>query len=413
MNSTIARRIAFVEQFEVLVGIDLGKHKNVAVRMTRQGQIVGKREFGHSRQGYAGLVGWGQRGAKGASAVPMLLGFEPTNDYWRWLANYLNEQGQAYRLVNPFAVKKQREASQLDYAKDDLRDAVTISYLLRNGQFTETQLLQGAAAEMRSYATGHWRLNRTIGRTKTVLRQTVELLFPELSDVFEDFEGQTVQALLHAHAAPATMTALPWAELEQAVRQDFHGQRLAVSKLRHLYQRAPTSIGLPQAGALQLLIEQHLSHLELLQQQVDQVEKGLLAQFHTLPSAPALLSLGLGEVTTALVVAEIGDLTHFHKAAQLVKLAGIQPTPKQSGDYERQQTPMSHKGRPRLRTYLFWACLRLVQTDPAFAAAHQRLCLRLNKMQAIGALMNQLVHVLWALHRTQAPYVAAVSAQEP
>jgi transposase len=408
MNRTLTRRIAFVEQFEVLVGIDLGKHKNVAVRLTRQGRLLGKREFGHSRRAYAGLLAWARRGVGGSPAPAVLLGFEPTNDYWRWLAGYLAEQQQAYRLVNPFTVKKQREATQLDYAKDDQRDALTIGHLLRTGQFTEPQLLEGVAAELRSYATTHWRLSRALGRAKTLLRQTVELLFPEVSQVFKDLDGQTVQALLHQHAAPATMAALAWPELEHAVRQDFQGQRLAVSQVRQRYQQAALSIGLKQAGALQLAIEQHLTQIDLLQTQLSQVETALLSQFRHWPAATALLSLGLGEVTTALLVGEVGDWSHFRQASQLVKLAGIQPTPKQSGTYTRQQTPMAHKGRPRLRTYLFWACLRLGQTDPAFAAAHQRLGLRLSKMQASGARMNQLVQILWALYRTQACYVPAL-----
>ena len=62
---------------------------------------------------------------------------------------------------------------------------------------------------------------------------------------------------------------------------------------------------------------------------------------------------------------------------------------------------MSHKGRPRLRTTLFFAVMRLIRLDQAFAREYVRLQTReknpLVKMQALGVLMNKLLRILWAL----------------
>ena len=116
----------------------------------------------------------------------------------------------------------------------------------------------------------------------------------------------------------------------------------------------------------------------------------------------------MGEISSALIAAELGDLNRFDHAKQLVKLAGIQPTPNQSGKYKRQKTPMSRKGRVRLRTYLFFATMRLIYTDAAFQAHQQRLTQRehkpLKKLEAVGALMNKLLHLLWSLCRHQTTY---------
>ena len=69
---------------------------------------------------------------------------------------------------------------------------------------------------------------------------------------------------------------------------------------------------------------------------------------------------------------------------------------------------MSHKGRPRLRTALFFAVMRLVQVDETFARTYQRLRQReenpLTKMQALGALMNKLLRILWALIQKRTLY---------
>jgi len=408
MNRTLTRRIAYCEQFDLFIGIDLGKKKNVALVMDRHCRQYGRQQFAHNRADYEHLVGWMRQNRAGLDQPAILVGMEPTNDYWQWLAAYLEQQEIPYRLVNAFTVKKSREGNQLDYAKDDSRDAVTISHLLTQGQFTETQLLPAPYAQMRQYEQAHWRLRQEIGQQKTLLRQQVERLFPELSQVFGDLTGKTASALLSHHADPQQITSLSWDTFIAGVRQDLTGQRLMVKKLRQVYELAPVSIGLQSGSALQQLIRQHLTRLTFLQQQLTELEEALLACLHTLPTAPYLLSLGLGEVTTALIAAELGDLSRFTSAEQLVKLAGIQPTPKQSGQYNRQNTPMSHKGRTRLRTYLFFATLRLIRWDSAFRARQQALISRasqpLKKLAAVGVLMNKLLHLIWAVHRQQTSY---------
>ena len=69
---------------------------------------------------------------------------------------------------------------------------------------------------------------------------------------------------------------------------------------------------------------------------------------------------------------------------------------------------MSRKGRPRLRTTLFFVVMRLVQVDDAFGRQYLRFQQReknpLTKMQALGALMNKLLRILWALVRNQTLY---------
>lgn len=408
MNRTLTRRIAFSEQFDLFVGVDLGKATNVAVIINRRLKRYGRFKFTHSRKDYDKFAIWLKQSRPGTPSPRVLVGMEPTNDYWQWLAGYLEKAGIPYRLVNSFTVKKYREGTQLDYAKDDDRDARIISQLLTQGQFTETQLLPEPYAQMRQYEQAHWQLSAEIRRQKTMLRQHVERLFPELRQVFGDLTGATAVALLQNHANPKAIAALSWETFESRVRQDLTGKRLMVKKLRLAYRLAPDSIGGYAGDALQRLIQQHIATLLHLQRRLSVVETELLACFHTLPTAPYLLSLGLGKVSTALIAAELGDLNRFRHPKQLVKLAGIQPTPNQSGFYERDATPMSQKGRSRLRTYLFFATMRLVRWDASFKARKQAFVNRsqnpLKPIEAIGALMNKLLHLAWAVCRNKTVY---------
>lgn len=408
MNRTLTRRIAFSEQFDLFVGIDLGKQKSEAIILDRQLRIHGRYQFAHNRADYDKLTVWLQKSRAGFDTPRILIGMEPTNDYWQWLATHLEQVGLAYRMVNAFTVKKSREGLQLDYAKDDRRDALTIARLLREGQFTETQLQTETYAQMRQYEQALWELKGKMRQQKTILRQNAERLFPELRQVFRDFTGQTALALLQNHADPQLIAALSWENFEADVRRDLKGGRLMVKKLRQVYELAPDSIGLRPGKALQHLIRQQIATLTFQQQQLVELERELVTLFHTLPHAAHMLSLGLGEVATACIAAELGDPKRFSSAKQWVKLAGIQPSNNQSGQYERQRTPMSHKGRTRLRTHLFFATMRLIRWDAAFKAKQQELVNRdsqpLKRLEAVGALMNKLLHVMWAVCHKQIAY---------
>jgi transposase len=159
--------------------------------------------------------------------------------------------------------------------------------------------------------------------------------------------------------------------------------------------------------ALQLALRTHIEMLKILQQQLEEACLALVDVFLSLPESDYFLSVhGLGVITAAIILAEIGDPSHYTNGRQLIKLAGTQPVLNTSGRKTRSRTPMSHKGRPRLRTALFFAVMRLVQVDDAFAREYLHLQTReknpLTKLQSLGVLMNKLLRILWALmrHRT-------------
>jgi transposase len=408
VSRAIARRLARIEPGTLFVGVDLALDSNVAVIIDGQAHRLDRFRFPNDADGYdyhyRRLVTVQER--EGAPAA--LVGMEPTNYFWKLLASDLEERGVPYRMVNPFTVKKHREGDQLSRSKDDSRDAFMIADLLRTGKFTETQLLQGEYALLRQYVVLRDRLKGDIRRQKTLIRNIAGQLFPELAHEFKDFFGLTALALLRGHAVPDVISDMSPSELITAVREDFTGERLPVSKLRRAYALAERSVGVAHGTvALQEALRLHIASLELLQEQVKDVEVALLDVFFGLSEAPYLISVSpLGQITAAIILAEIGDPNRYSNGNQLIKLAATQPVPNVSGRKTRSKTPMSKKGRPRLRTALYFAAMRMIQEDDNFARVYRRYLTReknpLTKMQALGALMNKLLRILWALmkHRT-------------
>jgi transposase len=313
-------------------------------------------------------------------------------------------------LVNAYTVKKHREGRQLDRSKDDARDAYAIADVLRSGWHTHTRLLRGGYAQLRQYAVLYDRLKKDIRRQKNLIHPMVGQLFPELRHIFKDLAGETASALLKRHGAAAKIRQMSCADFIAAVRADLDGSRLLVSRLRRVHALAKRSVGLAEgATALQLTLRFHIETLESLRTRLETVRQRLLDTFLGLPESRYWLSIhDLGAVTAAIILAEIGDPSHYRHAGQWVKLAGTQPVPNTSGRKSRSRTPMSRKGRPRLRTCLLFAVMRLVQNDPGFAREYQRFQQRpqnpLAPMQALGAMMNRLLRILWALVRHERLY---------
>jgi transposase len=411
-NSTLSKKLASVKPGTLFVGVDLALERNVAVVLSERAEQLSRFGFPNERDGYDYFYRRLEAILERQQSPAVLVGMEPTNYFWKLLAADMEQRrpDYGYRLVNPYTVKKNREGDQLDRSKDDNRDAFTIGNLLRTGKYTETRLLHGAYAELRQYVTLYTRLRGDARRQKTLIHNVAGQLFPELPCVFKDLTGVTALAMLRNHAAAAAVRKMTQETFIASVRADLCGQRMQVAKLRRAHLLAKRSVGLSDGvEALQLALRLHIEALEALEQQLEAVCTALVDTFLALPESEYLLSVhGLGLITAATILSEIGDPSHYTNARQWIKLAGTQPVPNTSGRKSRSKTPMSHKGRPRLRTALFFAVMRLVQVDETFAHDYLHLQTRentpLTKMQALGVLMNKLLRILWALIQNRTLY---------
>ena len=195
---------------------------------------------------------------------------------------------------------------------------------------------------------------QSVRREKTILWGLVGQVFPEMVRAFKDLEGETYRALLMTCPAADTIRLLSVDEFLAQVRAAYSGKRLCVSKLKRVYQMATRSIGVTEGlPAIQLAIQVHLTQLQVFETQLEQVTGTMTARLFSLPEVPYLLSCPcLKPTSAALFLAEVGNPQRYEKAAQWVKLAGIQPVPNTSGRKQRSRTPMSHQGLTSVEEYV-------------------------------------------------------------
>jgi len=391
-------------------GIDLALEKNVCIITNENGEKLDQFSFPQDRGGYDYFLKRVKMLSQKQCESRLVVAMEPSNYFWKLMARELEENGITYHLVNAYTVKKHREGNQLDRSKDDRRDALQIAELSRNGHYTETRLQKGAYEEIKQYAVLYHQLSRAIRREQHILWGLVGQAFPEYFQIFKNLNGETSRAILISNACAAKIRKMNEDDFLAEVKLQYLGKKMSVTKVHQIYQLAEKSIGILEGlRAIQLSIQVHFSNIQRFQMQLNQITEEMTNCLDSLPETEYLLSIkSLGVVSIALFLAEIGDPKRYKCASQWVKLAGIQPTPSSSGKKQYGRTPISRQGRPHLRTMLYFSCLRMIQYDSHFALLYSKLQRRsknpLTKMQALGVLMNKLLHILWALIHQQTMY---------
>ena len=114
---------------------------------------------------------------------------------------------------------------------------------------------------------------------------------------------------------------------------------------------------------------------------------------------------GIGELSAAIILAELPDLECLRDARQLAAYAGVTPRHKQSGTSGSTYTPMSKAGSSRLRKALFFPAMSAMRYNPLCRTFGQRLKEKGKKsIVVIGAIMTKLLHLIFGILRSGKPF---------
>jgi len=122
---------------------------------------------------------------------------------------------------------------------------------------------------------------------------------------------------------------------------------------------------------------------------------------------------GIGVITGATILAEIGDISFFKNVRGLTAYAGIDPSVRKSGQFTGIHNRMSKRGSPYLRTAFYLAAKAAIYsnwTRSPQAQARLREFYEKKKTEgkrpkvALGAVMRKLVHYTYAVLRDKQPF---------
>lgn len=118
---------------------------------------------------------------------------------------------------------------------------------------------------------------------------------------------------------------------------------------------------------------------------------------------------GVGEVTSEVVLAELGDVRRFRSAKQAVAYAGLAPGWRESAG-KRKDLSIEKKGSRLLRWVLVEAAWQVVRYNPRWKEVFESLARRTGKKKAITAVARRLLSVMVALLKSGRPYDQSLPA---
>jgi transposase len=411
MKNSIARKLRQIPAGYVVVGIDPHKKKHAAVAITGDLMVRSKFKFANSRAGFQQALENARAEMIRASCRGVIFAIETGGHFWRNFAYSLEERGLPFRLISQLTLKRMRDGRDLNRRKNDFRDAEMAAGVLLTGDFTETKLPQGVYADLRSTHSAYFRLVKDRTRIINLLKGLLDGLFPEFTEVFKNPCGRTALAVLATCPSPTAIAGMDEGVFVEVIRTARQGP-LMVKKLKALHQAARISIGVgPGAHAVAMEVSLLVDRYRLIEQQVDRLIKSLVQLVDSTEEGKYLLSIpGINYISTAALLAELGPLKAYQNSKQLVKMAGTNPIQVESGGKRLGKTPMSKKGRPRLRYSAWSAVIPLFRHNPDFRAWAKRLRERaahanpLGGKEVVGAALNRLLRLVYALAKKQEFY---------
>lgn len=159
-------------------------------------------------------------------------------------------------------------------------------------------------------------------------------------------------------------------------------------------------------------LEDSLAHLA---SQITNMKKHIKQHINEHPDlkekSDLLLSIpGVGEATTAAVLAAIPDIKSFPHQNHIVAFAGLNPKQKISGSSIHGKSSLSKVGHAALRKALFLPAMVAIQHNPVFQQLSERLTHHhKSKMVILGAAMRKLLVIIYGVLKSNKPFDSALA----
>jgi len=397
----------------LIVAVDIAKRTNKGYYRFPDNTDV--KPFGFFNNGHGFNKFWEHidKAMKTHGIKNVVIGFESTGSYGEPLIHYLRKKPVRLVQVNPMHVKKLKEVHGNSPNKTDDKDPMVIADIIELGHALSVVMPEGTAAELRRL---------TQAREKAVQRRTILInqleglvfaIFPELLQIIKSLKAKSAQYLLEHYPTPKAIEEYGLENLIPILKRVSCGS-LSTERIKTIYDAAKTSGGINE-GCESIIYEiQHILDLiKISNRFIVEVEKKMSDYLEFIPYSKFILSIkGIGKITVAGLIGEVGDFRQFKTISEITKLAGLDLFEISSGNHKGTRR-ISKRGRPLMRKLLYFATLNLTRKGGIFHEIYKGYLNRgMMKMKALIAISRKLLRVIFALVRNHTEYIYDYSEPE-
>jgi transposase len=413
VNRIETKKLRIVNAKTLIVAIDIGKTTDTGYCRCPSGKESKPFEFSNHAGGFKKLwdrICWMKMSHHLEEVV---VGFESTGAYGEPLVHYLRQKPVKLVQVNPMHTKRMKELQGNSPGKTDWKDPKVIADIIGLGHALSVVVPEGAAAELRRLTLARERSIQRRTALYNQLQDLVFIVFPEFLQVIKNVKTKSAHYLLRHYPTPQDITKCGSEALSSNLKRVSRG-KLGRAQSQALYDAAPQSVGLQEGRRGMLLeMEEILSALEACNRFIERLQEEMLPYLEQIPYRDSLLSVkGIGAITVAGLIGEVGDFRQFHTLREVMKLAGLDLFEISSGKHKGNRH-ISKRGRPLLRKLLYFAAINTVRKGGVMHASYQRYLERgMPKTKALIAIARKLLGTLFALVRDHSQYVESYSKKE-
>lgn len=339
--------------------------------------------------------------AKGHDLEEIIVGMEPTGHYWKPLAWQLKNNGIPVVIVNPYHVKQTKELDDNCQTKSDRKDALVIAKLVKDGRYSFPYLPEGVYADLRVLSNTRNQLKTRLNAVKINIVMILDEYFPEFRSVFKNLDGKMATHALYNFPFPLQIKKLGMTGIIEEFKK-IMGKGVSLKRVQKLHTAAEKSIGV-EAGSesARIKLRTFIDEEAFYQGQIGKIEGEMEQKLIDTGIAKYMLSMpGIGIVTAAGILGEIGDPSRFDSWEQIRRYAGFNLVEDSSGD-RNGRTIISKRGRALLRNILYQAAMVMVAKNKEMKMLYHHLTDRkenpLKKKQAVTVIAIKVIKVILTL----------------
>ena len=340
------------------VGVDVSKGKSVVAAMRPFGEVVlSPREFLHTSADLSAMT----------ESLRLIDGdirviLEATGRYHEPVVASLRNAGIFVSIVNPKLIKDFGNNS-LRKVKTDKADAVKIArygleYWEEMREFTETDTVR---QQLKLFSRQYNLQMKTIVSLQNNLISLLDSVFPGINERFtsplrEDGHQKWVDFVctFYHRDCVSSVSAAAFSEHYQKWCKR-HAYNFSTAKGAEIYAASREMVvSMPKNSLTKTLITSAAGQLTAATTMLATLKAEFIRLAATLPEYEIVNSMyGVGDITGAQLMAEIGDVRRFANRGALIAFAGVDPGVNQSGKHSSQSVRTTKRGSPHLRKTLF------------------------------------------------------------
>ena len=331
------------------VGIDVASDKHDFNIISSTCKQLSKRSVTivNTQQGFKKLHDSIKEFCGACNDYEVCIGLESTGFYHLNIVNYFLKLNYKITVVNPLLTNMYKKSKKVHTPKNDNLDSIVIcNYLKDNADTLIPYTLKSYHTEsLKSLSRERFKIVEELRQAKITYYRLLTQIFSEYLGLFSNIYKGSSLDIMEKYLSPSKIAKAH----EKTIDKMIHAR--CKVKAIDIINIAKTSIG-NDSEYLSFSLKQTINTIRFLTEKINSYDN--MIKFYIEQLDTKILTIpGIGYVTAALILGEIGDVSRFKNAEHLISYAGLDIEVYESGKFSTKNHRISKKGSKYLR-YALW-----------------------------------------------------------